>query len=522
MKPDVTIGFIVQGGWELLEYRLQGLRKNTLYPYNLFIIDNDTNYQNPAYLNIFKGVKKINVYDQSTPHCANLFIEQTDTPYLVLLESSTYVTKDWLTLLINCLKSRADLGIAGPSTSWAWNEQQVVNRPDWSSSEIESFGQKVKEQYGNEIRYLDQLHSISDFCYAFKREVVERIGYFDEEYDKGPCFEIDYNTRAARAGYKCVWVCGAYVHRFPKSNKAGLQEEMFFEINKHLYQKKFCGLQLGRLHKSFCDHCTGEACEHFAPQSSIKIKVLKQNKVKTPRYSKKPLISCIMPTYNRRLFIPQAIKYFLNQDYPKRELVIVDDGTDKLGDIIPAHEHIKYIYLEHRTSIGSKRNLAIEHSRGEIIAHWDDDDWYGKNRLSYQAQPIISGKAEVCGLETGFFYDICENRFWSCNSNLHAMMYFADIHGGSIVYLREVWEKYSKYPNSSLGEDAAFLRNIAGKAKIVKVPNKNVFIYIRHNKNTWEFLCGKFIYPEAWNNIPKPSFLGKNDLDFYKKALLKV
>ena len=43
--------------------------------------------------------------------------------------------------------------------------------------------------------------------------------------------------------------------------------------------------------------------------------------------AKTPLVSCIMPTYNRRHFAGKAIEYFLRQDYPNKQLVIVDDGT---------------------------------------------------------------------------------------------------------------------------------------------------------------------------------------------------
>ena len=115
-----------------------------------------------------------------------------------------------------------------------------------------------------------------------------------------------------------------------------------------------------------------------------------------------PLVSCIMPTYNRRLFVPQAIKYFLRQDYPHKELIIVDDGADKVEDLIPAHEQIKYLRLEHRASIGAKRNLAVGQSRGEIVVHWDDDDWYAENRISVQVQPLLEERAEVSGLYATF------------------------------------------------------------------------------------------------------------------------
>ena len=48
-----------------------------------------------------------------------------------------------------------------------------------------------------------------------------------------------------------------------------------------------------------------------------------------------PLVSCIMPTYNRRPFVPKAIEYFLRQDYPNRELIILDDGDDRVADLVP-------------------------------------------------------------------------------------------------------------------------------------------------------------------------------------------
>ncbi|MEO6719299.1 MAG: glycosyltransferase [Ferruginibacter sp.] len=55
-----------------------------------------------------------------------------------------------------------------------------------------------------------------------------------------------------------------------------------------------------------------------------------------------PLVSCIMPTYNRRKFIPHAIRYFLRQDYEHKQLIIVDDGTDKIEELVPGSTSIRY------------------------------------------------------------------------------------------------------------------------------------------------------------------------------------
>lgn len=47
----------------------------------------------------------------------------------------------------------------------------------------------------------------------------------------------------------------------------------------------------------------------------------------------KPLASCIMPTYDRRRFVPQANKYFLRQGYSNKELIILHDGAKTFSEL---------------------------------------------------------------------------------------------------------------------------------------------------------------------------------------------
>src|SRR5262249_39730198 len=100
--------------------------------------------------------------------------------------------------------------------------------------------------------------------------------------------------------------------------------------------------------------------------------------------SKTPLISAIMPTLNRHSFLPLAVDHFLKQDYPNKELVVVDDSDVAVPDLANI-AGVKYIHVRRRSTIGAKRNLACEQAQGDIIAHWDDDDWYAPDRLRYQA-----------------------------------------------------------------------------------------------------------------------------------------
>ena len=78
------------------------------------------------------------------------------------------------------------------------------------------------------------------------------------------------------------------------------------------------------------------------------------------RSGEAPLVSCIMPTHNRRVLVPRAIEYFLRQDYALRELIVIDDGSDPVEDLMPADRCIHYIRLRDETPLGAKR---IWHAR---------------------------------------------------------------------------------------------------------------------------------------------------------------
>ena len=233
-----------------------------------------------------------------------------------------------------------------------------------------------------------------------------------------------------------------------------------------------------------------------------------------------PLISCIMPTFNRRAFIPLTLQHFLVQDYPNIELVIVDDGDDAIGDLVEGVPHVRYIRLNQRTSIGAKRNLACREARGAIIAQWDDDDWYAPDRLSYQARPILDDQADLTGLENTYLLELPTGRFWTTQHQLHQRMFVGDVHGGTLVFRKALLENGLRYPEVNLAEDAGLLTQALRRGKrLARLPNPGVFVYVRHGKNAWQFAPGKFIDPQGWRNIDPPAAFSSEALMAYQAAL---
>jgi glycosyltransferase involved in cell wall biosynthesis len=233
-----------------------------------------------------------------------------------------------------------------------------------------------------------------------------------------------------------------------------------------------------------------------------------------------PLISCIMPTFNRRAFIPLAIQHFLAQNYPNRELVIIDDGDDAVGDLVGAVPNVRYIRLHQRMTIGAKRNLACREARGELIAQWDDDDWYASDRLSYQARPILDGEADLTGLENTYMLELPAGHFWTTQPQLHQRMFVGDVHGGTLVFRKNLLNNGLRYPEVNLAEDAGLLKQALRRGKrLARLPNPGVFVYVRHGENAWQFAPGKFIDPQGWRTIDPPATFSSEALIAYQTAL---
>jgi glycosyltransferase involved in cell wall biosynthesis len=200
-------------------------------------------------------------------------------------------------------------------------------------------------------------------------------------------------------------------------------------------------------------------------------------------------VSCIMPTFNRRHFVSYAIRYFLYQNYHTKELIIVDDGTDPIEDLVPNGVQFKYIRLQKKISIGAKRNLAVAESQAQIILHWDDDDWYAPYRIRYQVEHLIKNQADICGNNRMLFYDLGTNTLWLYEFPMPGKIWLA---GGSLCYTKSFWEKH-KFDDTNFGEDTRFVwKKPLGNAMIL--PDFKFYVAMIHSGNT----SPKSLSPPCW------------------------
>lgn len=118
-----------------------------------------------------------------------------------------------------------------------------------------------------------------------------------------------------------------------------------------------------------------------------------------------PLVSVVMPLYNKRRYVRRAVESVQNQTVPNWELLIVDDGsTDRPQDEIPLHDtRLKLLRQENRGP-GAARNAGLALARGKYVAFLDADDEWLPSFLEAGLSLLEDRKADARVAYMGFYY----------------------------------------------------------------------------------------------------------------------
>lgn len=117
--------------------------------------------------------------------------------------------------------------------------------------------------------------------------------------------------------------------------------------------------------------------------------------------SERPLVTVVMPNYNKSRFIGQAIESVTEQTFSDFELIVVDDAsTDDSQEVIKSWAamdgRIRPARTDGHQGVASARNLGIQMAKGEAVSFIDSDDVYSRSKLERQFHTLTSeGKAVV-------------------------------------------------------------------------------------------------------------------------------
>jgi glycosyltransferase involved in cell wall biosynthesis len=252
---------------------------------------------------------------------------------------------------------------------------------------------------------------------------------------------------------------------------------------------------------------------------SLIIEEYKMGKKSTRRTKSYPLVSICTPTFNRRPFFPYLIKCIEAQDYPKEKIewIIIDDGTDKIGDLVKDLPYVKYHSFDEKMLLGKKRNLMHEKSLGEILVYMDDDDYYPPQRISHAVDTLTKNPKALCAGSSELYL------YFKHIEKIYKFGPYGPNHGtaGTFAFRRQLLKHTSYQDTAALAEEKHFLKNYS--IPFVQLDPMKTILVFSHPHNTFD---KRELLENGTNDYVKETtktvdeFIKDNDVrDFYMNRI---
>jgi len=199
---------------------------------------------------------------------------------------------------------------------------------------------------------------------------------------------------------------------------------------------------------------------------------------------KLPRVSICTPTFNRRPFFKGLIDSIMAQNYPKDKIewIIVDDGTDKIEDLVKDIPFVKYVYTE-KMSLGRKRNFMHDQcsfkNDDDILIYFDDDDYYPKERISH-AVDRLTGSTALCAGSSEIYI------WFNTLNKMYRFGPYGPNHStaGTFAFKRALLKQTSYENDALLAEEKHFLKNYT--IPFIQLDPLKTILVISHEQNTFD------------------------------------
>ena len=185
---------------------IESITRNTAYPYRLMIVDNGSGKETRDYLDSLKAGAGLNIElirnekNLGFVKAVNQGMKASSAPYICLMNNDTIATDGWLEEMVKIAEAGPEVGIVNPSSN--------TFGQDPCGGSIEDYAAALKRFTGR----TQELYAARGFCMLIKRDVIRKIGVFDEIYGMGNFEDTDYSRRAVKESYLCVRAPSSYVY----------------------------------------------------------------------------------------------------------------------------------------------------------------------------------------------------------------------------------------------------------------------------------------------------------------------
>ncbi|AWP29186.1 glycosyltransferase family 2 protein [Paenibacillus sp. Cedars] len=195
-------------GLHLLRTCVDHIRAYTEVPYEIIVVDNGSRDGTGEYCLREKLLLISLPENTGFPVACNRGLRMASGDQLLLLNNDVFVSPRWLTLLLEALYSREEIGIVGPVTNYASGIQQV----EAGYTDITGYIHEAERWNVTNPGRWQEVNRIVGLCYLFKRTVMNRVGLLDEMFSPGHYEDDDYCYRARLGGFKLLVAGNVLVH----------------------------------------------------------------------------------------------------------------------------------------------------------------------------------------------------------------------------------------------------------------------------------------------------------------------
>jgi glycosyltransferase involved in cell wall biosynthesis len=163
---------------------------------------------------------------------------------------------------------------------------------------------------------------------------------------------------------------------------------------------------------------------------------------KIVRTKEAPLVSVLIPTYNRKWLLPRALQSVLTQTYRNVEVILVNDAGEDVQDVVDKFNdpRIKYFQNEKNLDLAGTRNVALKHSTGDYICLLDDDDIHLPLTLEFRVGMIE--KIRTNGNEAEVVYTRALQDIWDKKPegyvSIHKQLYWDSPFNKDLILIQNI------------------------------------------------------------------------------------
>lgn len=410
-SPDITVTIMSYNNARFVGETIESTLRQTGVTLELIVFDDCSSDESLEVLKQYTGDSRyryeINPINLGLMGNCNKCIDAGRGRYVVVLGSDDVIYPDHLASLYSALELHPEAPLAYTQCNWI-NEDgtfiKYANHP----------GHLPHSYLGHRDEVIDLLRHdnyITPSAVMFRREILDKIRLPSGLVHRPDMMAGDWElwTRIGRSFQNFIFLhqatVGYRVHgtqiseSFYKSERPLLEHSEILELNLNddptrsrmlkarediwaLYEMRISAYS-PQIREKYKVRIEAIRSRMF-PESGL-ISVARSSKERPPKdATSTPLVSVVMPTFNRPFMLRSALESVCNQTYKNWEAIVVNDAGRSVAEIIshlPCRDKITLINHESNKGLPAARNTALKVTKGEIICYLDDDDLFKPDHL---------------------------------------------------------------------------------------------------------------------------------------------